>query len=121
MAAIRALSPDWGMIVRRHTGPVPLARTNLRRLQARLRWAAPTNWPRHLAQAFAILNQIDERRARDLIIEAVAAGHACVRAIDNRVTARSREEARIKAKKAFARLANCSARPQRSYGGASTA
>jgi hypothetical protein len=63
-----------------------------------------------LAQAFAILNQIDERRARDLIIEAVAAGHACVRAIDNRVTARSREEARIKAKKAFARLANCSAR-----------
>ena len=32
------------------------------------------------------------------------------RAIDDRVTARSREEAREKAKKAFARLANCVAR-----------
>ena len=98
------------MIVRRHARPVPLARTNLRRLQARLRAAAPTNWPRHLAQAFAILEKIDEPGARDLLIETVAAAFACARAIDDRVMARSREEAREKAKKAFARLANCVAR-----------
>ena len=108
--SIRAPAPDWGMIVRRHARPVPLGRTNLRRLQARLHWAAPTTWPRHLARAFAILNKTDERRARELIIEAVAGGHACVRAIDNRVTVGSREEARNKATKAFARLARCTAR-----------
>jgi hypothetical protein len=49
--------------------------------------AAPTSWPRHLAQAFEILNKIDEQRARDLLIEAVGAADACVRAIDGRVTA----------------------------------
>jgi hypothetical protein len=74
-------------MVRRHARPVPLARTNLRRLQASLRVAAPTSWPRHLAQAFEILNKIDEQRARDLLIEAVGAADACVRAIDGRVTA----------------------------------
>lgn len=96
--------------MRRHAGPVPLARTNLRRLQASLRAAAPTNWRRHLAQAFEVLNKLDEPRARDLLVEAVAAAHACACGIDARVTARSREEARNKATKAFARLARCAAR-----------
>jgi hypothetical protein len=98
------------LIVRRHARPVPLARTNLRRLQTRLRSAAPPTWPRHLAQAFELLNKIDEPRARDLLIEAVAAADACARAIDDRVTARSREEACNKATKAFARLAKCAVR-----------
>jgi hypothetical protein len=98
------------VIVRRHATPVPLARTKLRRLQASLRASAPTNWPRHLAEAFEVLEISDERRARDLLIEAVAAAHACACAIDNRVTARSREEARNQATKAFARLARCAAR-----------
>jgi hypothetical protein len=97
------------MIVRR-ARPVPLARTNLRRLQARLRAAAPTTWPRHLAQAFAILEKIDEPGARDLLIETVAAAFACARAIDDRVMARSREEARDKAGKALTRLAKCAGR-----------
>jgi hypothetical protein len=53
---------------------------------------------------------LDEPRARGLLIEAVAAAHACARAIDGRVTAHSREEARNEAAKAFARLARCAAR-----------
>jgi hypothetical protein len=98
------------MIVRRHARPVPLARINLGRLRANLRVAAPASWPRHLAQAFEILNKIDEQRARDLLIEAVGAADACARAIDSRVTACSREEARNKAEKALARLARCAGR-----------
>jgi hypothetical protein len=98
------------MIVRRHARPTPLARTNLRHLRANLRAAAPTSWPRPLAQAFEILNKIDEQRARDLLIEAVGAADACARAIDGRVTARSREEARNKAAKALARVARCAGR-----------
>ena len=96
--------------MRRHARPVPLARINLRRLRENLRAAAPTSWPRHLAQAFEILNKIDEQRARDLLIEAVGAADACARAVDGRVTARSREEARNKAEKALARLARCAGR-----------
>ena len=95
------------MIVRRHARPVPLARTNLRRLQARLSTAAPTSWPRHLAKAFEILAvelRFEEQRARDLVSEAVAEANACARAVDSRVTARSQEEARDKAGKALARL-----------------
>ena len=96
--------------MRRHARPVPLARINLKRLRANLRAAAPTSWPRHLAQAFEILNKIDEPRARDLVIEAVGAADACARAIDGGVMARSREEARDKAEKALARLARCAGR-----------
>ena len=96
--------------MRRHARPVPLARINLRRLRESLRAAAPTSWPRHLAQAFEILNKIDERRARNLLIEAVGAADACAGAIDGGVMARSREEARDKAEKALARLARCAGR-----------
>ena len=110
ITAFRAQPPDWRMIVRRHARPVPLARINLKRLRANLRAAAPTSWPRRLAQAFEILNKIDEPRARDLVIEAVGAADACARAIDGGVMARSREEARDKAEKALARLARCAGR-----------
>jgi hypothetical protein len=99
--------------LRRRTKPAPLARANLNKAVLTLSDRPVSEWQRQLSSAFEILTselKVDPQRARELLIVAIRAAHACTCAIDQRALARSREEARADAQKALLRLAKCAAR-----------
>ena len=97
----------------RRTKPVPLARAGVNKLIETLRHGRSSEWPRHLSSAFEILTtelKIDRQAARELLIGAALAAHACARAVNWRALERSRADAHERAQKAFLRLARCAGR-----------